>query len=919
MGGAKCLSGLYKFAAMRYFLFFLWTTTAGWLFFAELCITETLTEGAKFPEAFIFEQDPFVHELKTVTALNKILPPSVKSTTSTHNPSSASQRVSPENFLTRFGGSSSEPASTSVRALTFLSTVSTSTSDALLQTEVSPVPDSTTASRVLSEVVVSTQLNVSSPTSSASSLSSSPLSSPLDASDTRAAGSFDRDDSLVVHLVERSAPRLLVIMFYVYWCPHCHRAAPVYRRLAYSFRCTPDVLFLAFECAMNWPSREGDVAEACQVRGADGYPTLMVYHVADAKSYEEIDAPRSVKGMTEWITDHTCITQVQHCTASRPPVLLPEANNIVTAPLVSASADDAKAANKRVERWDFSPSACPDERLHDAVLGFLYLLKNWVIGDTSASFRQDKYERLLQLLNVTASLFPGRNVRQAVANFQQELLNEGPQLTGHVYHRALNRLSLAGLTPERTGIQPPYLMPATPTSSLWLFFHTLTVALMARASTVLPPAVPLPECPNGPVNPSTSAVPPSVTPPKTSPEQLVEVIRSTVAEFFFCKLCQAHFLRTTQHCRDVLCGSEPPATSLSSLASLPDVDANDLHTTARNSRYGVILWLWRLHNRVTYRTAVERTADSIATLEEFQGLRGYDSGHPTLYEGLDVRFPPPSLCPRCRNSAFEPKRGGNDDNAAAPANTRLVAGRSALSDVNEEEEASNNRDDTGALLADPGVTVSVDGELQGQRSIRALLAPPRDEQLPIVSEALVLRFLRWERVARGLIVNNDSVPFPDADDDVFDRIDAFNLTETAHFLYNYFWRPDWSPDNVELQWNGTTLVFQTSSTVPYASALRNNNHVYNETAASTTLYCAGASIGGVSILLILAGLSGKLTSWTEWARGTTLTTPRHIFLRTSKSQYNPIGRACQIGSITPPEILTERPLPEHRVNTRNFL
>lgn len=829
------------------------------VFFTSILLMSASAVEDDFPEAFQFDGHPFVHEVKTVSTLDTLFPslkPSLSSTT----------------------------------------TISPKTDAIHAQPSVRP-----------SVAAPSTQSTFMNKQNSAETQS-------------LVAEFLEKDKSAVLQVIEHSPPETLVVMmFYVYWCPHCHRVAPVFKRLAYVFRCTPNIVFLAFECAMNWPARGDTPSDACSKRNITSYPTLQVYSLDAVGRPTTMRAPRTVKKLGEWITKNTRVTQIQHCTGTQnQPYLLPAVRDTSSTPEPQVSVPTSFSNGKR-ERWDTSASLCPDERLHDAILGLIYLLKNWVIAPTSPSFSDVKYERLEELIRVTAKLFPGANVRKELAEFQLKLskMKQTKQLTGADFHQALDALSLAGLRSESVGVQPRFLSASTLTGSVWIFFHTLTVAFLARGPSAIRQAIPASACSN--VDRTLKADNFTVSAEDVAPQDLVEVIRNTVSEFFFCTVCQSHFLRTTYKCSDLLCGGTLPSPSLlASLSSLPDVDTHNLLATLPSSRYGVVLWLWKIHNRVTYRTAVERTSDARATLDELQGLHNYDAQHPVLYENMDVRFPPPQLCPRCRTDSSKLVSDYRETGSTAASkqekpllrarrDTQSV-GLCGTSDKLElcRRQLSNNFNGTKVLSSSTANVFPEESknlkststeESRPKRKVASKLAPP------VVSEELVMALLNWERMARGLIPENDSVVLPDTDDAIYDRIDGYNLTETAFFLFNYFWRTDWSPDVVSLMWDAKSALFRV---VPLsnqsATAYSEITSLGKETSESryTTMHAGGIFVG---VVVMLLGLSGKWIYWFRWVYQKAWQPGlRNTSSRTLVPDYSPVGRFVSVDTTKSQEI-----------------
>ena len=113
-----------------------------------------------------------------------------------------------------------------------------------------------------------------------------------------------------------------------------------------------------------------------------------------------------------------------------------------------------------------------------------------------------------------------------------------------------------------------------------------------------------------------------------SNERFIEAIEGWVREFFPCAECRKHFLSLI----------EDPETGFKAYVDRAD---------------GASMWLWKAHNLVNERLALEDAQEETASAQVRTGnvLAKGDPAHPK------IQFPPKSLCPSC----LAPTGGGEDD------------------------------------------------------------------------------------------------------------------------------------------------------------------------------------------------------------------------------------------------------------------
>lgn len=467
------------------------------------------------------------------------------------------------------------------------------------------------------------------------------------------------------------------IIFYADWCPHCHKQAPIWSNLAIQFHCTPGIRWFAFECSKGGKERIGPDGiapfDACQNQSIAGFPTMYAYWpkrwdnptntdvVVDPTDFsivekvvntvtgafspvEKVDqlfynittesgvqdevilrsrmnnVLRSLFQYQEWILSRSPIHKLTRCTLTSdsdffgPDIPRVEMDRIITTE----------------QRWPSEVlTPCPDLRLHDGLSGFLYLLRNWVITDTNG-LTAERNSDLRELTGRFLSLFPGFNTQLSLRDFHTALSRQST-FTSSEYQSMVDKLELAGLKAHPIGQRPDLLYTPRITSAIWLLFHTLTVSLFVQvhsteASRVLSQFNN--SCSNNqhvvlPVHPDMKTRLETLenlrqTYPQT-PWSVAKAIRKTVGNFFGCDVCRLHFTSLFDVCYAGLCKWVKDKTNTVTIASETTVNTtvNTRNSfTIEDTNEGLLLWLWRFHNAVTFRTAVERTSDSIVTLQE---------------------------------------------------------------------------------------------------------------------------------------------------------------------------------------------------------------------------------------------------------------------------------------------------------------
>jgi len=396
-----------------------------------------------------------------------------------------------------------------------------------------------------------------------------------------------------------------VVEFYAPWCPHCQHYAPVYNRVAEHFTGTPGVVFGAFDCVR--------FKTVCSANKINGFPTVKAFHVpGEPRSFSSRGVTlkvRKFESWVEWVHDHLDLERRTPAHAD------------------GGSASAAQAPDTAVPRWPRSSSPGvfpPQRRLLDAATSLRFGLQYGVFVD-GATLDASRLKALLDLLQDLSQMFPGSRVnRDSLGVLHDQVADGKGQLSSEQWDDLLGRWSFGKFSgdfawstmcnPRADEVDGSPHVTAGYTCGLWTLFHMLTFS-GPRAG--------------------------------LSPGRTMATVRGYVDHFFGCSHCRQHFLQMFDECWGGRC------------------DIGD--DRSEESQRALALWLWRAHNTVNSRVAVESaelaaSPDSPLVAPELQAW---------------ALWPSTELCPACRRTdsggvvgqASPPAHGGEGESTqnAAPA------------------------------------------------------------------------------------------------------------------------------------------------------------------------------------------------------------------------------------------------------------
>ena len=93
---------------------------------------------------------------------------------------------------------------------------------------------------------------------------------------------------------EVNSKNLLMVKFYVPWCPHCQKLGPKFEKAAKLLRNDGNSGLAAVDCDAH--------KDLCHKYDVRGYPTILVFK-KDGK-YEEYDGSQSAKKMARYVVNN---------------------------------------------------------------------------------------------------------------------------------------------------------------------------------------------------------------------------------------------------------------------------------------------------------------------------------------------------------------------------------------------------------------------------------------------------------------------------------------------------------------------------------------------------------------------------------------------------------------------------------------
>ncbi|KAH0483523.1 MAG: uncharacterized protein KVP18_002577 [Porospora cf. gigantea A] len=310
-----------------------------------------------------------------------------------------------------------------------------------------------------------------------------------------------------------------------------------------------------------------DVAQFFQV---NGFPTMMVVHNSNAQPGRPHFNQWTVEGALPATLEDLVATLRQHALI---PQQLTSCQNHIGSP------DDPSTyrAFKTNDRWLKSAlSFNPKVRLHDGIRQLQAVFLEWVIDET---FTHERAMTAKTMIEELAFVAPDAGLKSSLMKLASEILKQ-QKITKDI---KFDLMHLPGVDYRKNAL----LSCRTDACGLWMLLHSIAVNNALQTHPI-------------------------------RAEVLTQNIRDFVDEFFVCDECRKHFRAAFD------AGDAQRREWLTSSNTFP---AGFQWT----KEWGLALWLWRFHNIVTYRTAIEDIAH----------------GKNLVLISKDLRFPPKSLCPEC--------------------------------------------------------------------------------------------------------------------------------------------------------------------------------------------------------------------------------------------------------------------------------
>ncbi|EEA06248.1 uncharacterized protein CMU_007380 [Cryptosporidium muris RN66] len=454
-----------------------------------------------------------------------------------------------------------------------------------------------------------------------------------------------------------------VFIFYSSYCPYCHLSSFTLKKVAESLHQT-GLKFYSFECEINYVE--------CSLWSVKEYPTLRLippeHKKVDLKailSYEEYPSigctrkhEKNLKFPEKFQPGDVDIPQIIQgtSTAVAMPILNSEkfmicslirAFNLqdIYKPLPSIMLTALPPATlttisstEPLGRWsEESLKVDPSLLVRDAITSKLYILSRWVFIESKFSNIDQPLDRkrilaLYRFVQTSMILLPSRQARKSLTkilefidmntgissdifnvttdNNKKELEStkdiNGKGLTFRKWNSFIKSISVGGIGPFVSNIEPTYyLCKRSVFCGVWILFHIWTVAVLHGAKTQ--------------INTKNHYLGPAIT-----PQQVLNSIKETVDNFFICKSCRDHFISMFEH------------NECDRLILVPPENIDNYPIKIEDAT-GLVFWLFRVHNAITTRVAIESTYRSIEQ-KQFEAVS---------YIGVEVSFPPRGLCPTC--------------------------------------------------------------------------------------------------------------------------------------------------------------------------------------------------------------------------------------------------------------------------------
>eukprot|EP01053_Blabericola_migrator_P003447 Blabericola_migrator_1__3446@NODE_2016_length_3415_cov_116_252389_g1231_i1_p1_GENE_NODE_2016_length_3415_cov_116_252389_g1231_i1NODE_2016_length_3415_cov_116_252389_g1231_i1_p1_ORF_typecomplete_len574_score145_74Evr1_Alr/PF04777_13/1_7e04Evr1_Alr/PF04777_13/6_1e12Evr1_Alr/PF04777_13/1_8e04Thioredoxin/PF00085_20/7_1e06CxC5/PF18718_1/6_5e02CxC5/PF18718_1/1_3CxC5/PF18718_1/2_4e02_NODE_2016_length_3415_cov_116_252389_g1231_i15012222 len=452
-----------------------------------------------------------------------------------------------------------------------------------------------------------------------------------------------------------------LILMYSGWCPHCLSFAPVWSDTATRLYCdaNKDVKMNAFECTGTAEERHSPITEwdqlfdthwgegdfitpidLCKSLVPQGYPTILLsvpdgFNTSSLTDFEPL--PMKLKStLPQAVThpDHLFIlsSRLSPDSSAMSQILID--NHIAgvcqkTVPHTDVSQLRLQASVD-TPRWSQTARRVdPDGRLHDAMLGLHHILGSWLFSDRDELDSQARRALMNFLLAVTSTM-PDQMTQKSLRDLMT-LVAKGDPVSDYIKRD----LDLMGVdtphTPE--DVRTELLMCKTNSGAVWTLLHTMA-AINYQASLHTPNRHCVTLAEDG--DDLEKKLDEIVDDFCVRGRDIAEAIHQLIYTFFNCTTCRGHFHDAYDSCvADRCTWVSDNSPVLQSLLKTEDLKASE--------DLGLMLWLWRFHNVVSFRTATEKSLREIRSLMD----AGQKDNFVVTYLNQDVRIPLKADCDTC--------------------------------------------------------------------------------------------------------------------------------------------------------------------------------------------------------------------------------------------------------------------------------
>eukprot|EP01054_Gregarina_sp_Poly1_P008055 Gregarina_sp_Poly_1__8054@NODE_462_length_8193_cov_107_458651_g376_i0_p1_GENE_NODE_462_length_8193_cov_107_458651_g376_i0NODE_462_length_8193_cov_107_458651_g376_i0_p1_ORF_typecomplete_len630_score65_60Evr1_Alr/PF04777_13/2_9e10Thioredoxin/PF00085_20/0_0087TraF/PF13728_6/0_0096TraF/PF13728_6/8_7e03_NODE_462_length_8193_cov_107_458651_g376_i044256314 len=493
-----------------------------------------------------------------------------------------------------------------------------------------------------------------------------------------------------------------LLLLYSGLCPHCHVFAPTWSALARRMDCSSneDLDIGAFECSSTETDRLSSMNEWSQVFHAlnsqttntalnaenispsdvcrmvvpQSFPTLLAAVPEGCQLTDPFQSLASVHGNElQYFTDlgkqlfwlplggsksaselsdlfiKKALSRKCVGFANR------EEQNKTLMNYLSATKDSNR--NAGIERWNTrSRTVNPDYRLHDAMLGVHHILGSWIFGESDTLNRM-QVTTVLNFLLMVATNIPDNKSKRSIVDLIQFISDKGVAVSKTEYLDFVNhQLHLMGVPVPKhpEDIRSESKLCETNSCSVWTIMHVLAAInhyKSAEASVLRPCLQPFQlkdfESFSVTARQLKQDFENDVTRLCFSGRDTADAYHQLVYQNFNCHTCRGHFHEAYENCVGDRCAWVSPSPKELQQA----LTAHGGLQIKVTESLGLLLWLWRFHNIVNFRTSADK---ALADLR--RQMDDKSSNITILYLNEDLSIPLAEDCPTCRHRVIYHQR-----------------------------------------------------------------------------------------------------------------------------------------------------------------------------------------------------------------------------------------------------------------------